>query len=66
MSKVRAKDGDRIVRDSKSGRFVTVRGVGALKGRLAIRKDVDLTEPIASQAADQSGKPASGAARAKS
>jgi hypothetical protein len=40
-----------VVRDSRTGRFVTVRGAGALKGsRLAIREDVDLTKPIASQA----------------
>jgi hypothetical protein len=40
-----------LVRDSETGRFVTVRGAGALKGsRFAIRKDVDLTKPIVSQA----------------
>lgn len=38
------------VRDSKSGRIVTVRGVGALKGKLTLNKKVDLTKPIASQA----------------
>lgn len=38
-----------VVRDSKSGRFVTVRGLGAMKGRLSIRDDVDLTKPIAAQ-----------------
>ena len=40
---------ERVVRDSKSGRFVTVRGVGALKGNLKIKKGVDLTKPIAAQ-----------------
>lgn len=34
------------VLDSKSGRFVTVKGAGALKGLLSISKKVDLTKPI--------------------
>jgi hypothetical protein len=34
------------IRDSKSGRFVTVKGAGALKGKLTISKNVDLTKPI--------------------
>lgn len=38
------------VRDSKTGRIVTVRGAGALKGHLKLKKSVDLTKPIASQA----------------
>ena len=38
------------VRDAKTGQFVTVRGVGALKGQLSLKKGVDLTKPIASQA----------------
>jgi hypothetical protein len=38
------------VRDAKTGQFVAVRGVGALKGQLALKKGVDLTKPIASQA----------------
>ncbi|MET3762116.1 hypothetical protein [Sphingomonas sp. UYEF23] len=38
------------VRDSKSGRMVTLRGAGALKGQLTLKKSVDLTKPIASQA----------------
>ncbi len=37
------------VRDDKTGRMVTVRGVGALKGHLTLRKGIDLTKPIASQ-----------------
>jgi hypothetical protein len=41
---------ERVVRDSKSGRFVTVRGAGALKGHLTIKAGLDLTKPIASQA----------------
>ncbi len=40
-----------VVRDSKTGKLVTVRGAGALKGsELRIKKNVDLTKPIASQA----------------
>jgi hypothetical protein len=40
-----------IVRDAKSGRLLTVKGAGALKGStFSIQKDVDLTKPIASQA----------------
>lgn len=38
------------VRNAKTGEYVTVRGVGALKGQLALKKGVDLTKPIASQA----------------
>lgn len=49
MAKAGPTTTERIVRDAKSGRFVTVRGLGALKGRLTIREDVDLTKPIASQ-----------------
>jgi hypothetical protein len=40
-----------VVRDSKTGKFVTVRGAGALKeSSFRIKKTVDLTKPIASQA----------------
>ena len=40
-----------VVRDAKTGRFVTVKGAGALKGSpFAIKKGVDLTKPIAKQA----------------
>jgi hypothetical protein len=39
------------VRDTKTGKTVTVRGAGALKDSdLKISKDVDLTKPISSQA----------------
>jgi hypothetical protein len=38
------------VRNAKTGQVVTVRGVGALKGQLTLKKGVDLTKPIASQA----------------
>jgi hypothetical protein len=34
------------VRDPKSGRLVTVKGAGALKGKMTISKKVDLTKPI--------------------
>ena len=37
------------VRDAETGRIVTVRGAGALKGRLTLRDDIDLTKPIAAQ-----------------
>jgi hypothetical protein len=38
------------VRNAKTGQFLTVRGAGALKGQLALKKSVDLTKPIAPQA----------------
>jgi hypothetical protein len=38
------------VRNVKTGQLVTVRGVGALKGQLSLKKGIDLTKPIASQA----------------
>jgi hypothetical protein len=38
------------VRNAKTGKMVTVRGVGALKGQLSLKKGVDLTKPIAAQA----------------
>ncbi len=50
MAKVQLTSTSTTVRDSKTGRFLTVRGVGALKGHLALKKGVDLTKPIASQA----------------
>lgn len=34
------------VRDPTSGQFVTVKGAGALKGKMKISKKVDLTKPI--------------------
>lgn len=50
MAKTQATSSEKVVRDSKSGRYVTVRGAGALKGHLTIKKGLDLTKPIASQA----------------
>ncbi|MCE7027893.1 hypothetical protein [Jiella avicenniae] len=39
-----------VVRDAKTGKFVEVRGIGALKGSgLKIRNDVNLVKPIAEQ-----------------
>lgn len=50
MAKAQISTTETTVRDTKSGRIVTVRGVGALKGHLTIQKGLDLTKPIASQA----------------
>lgn len=46
------------VRDARTGKLVTVKGVGALKGSsFSIREGFDLTKPIASQALrDASGR----------
>jgi hypothetical protein len=57
MPKAHAGNGEKVVRDSKSGRYVTVRGAGALKGHLIIKKGLDLTKPIASQALKGSRRP---------
>jgi len=40
----------REVRDPATGQFITVRGLGALKGRLRLKNGIDLTKPIAFQA----------------
>jgi len=48
----------KTVRNTKTGQFVTVRGVGALKGQLSLKKGVDLTKPIASQALKGGKSPA--------
>ena len=45
------------VRDSKSGRYVTVKGAGALKGKMTISKKVDLTKPISVPAPSGKWKP---------
>lgn len=42
------------VRDTKTGRIVTIRGAGALQGRLKLDKRIDLTKPIAFQALEKS------------
>jgi hypothetical protein len=40
--------------DPGSGRSATVRGAGALKGRLTIEEGIDLTKPIAAQVLKES------------
>lgn len=50
MAKTHPVKTETTVRDSKSGRLLTLRGSGALKGQLTLKKGVDLTKPIASQA----------------
>jgi hypothetical protein len=50
MAKAHPVKTETTVRDSKSGRTLTLRGAGALKGQLTLKKSVDLTKPIASQA----------------
>jgi hypothetical protein len=54
MAKPHPAPAAKVVRDSKSGRFVTVRGAGELKGRLTIEEGIDLTKPIASQVLKES------------
>lgn len=51
-----------VIRNAKTGQSVAVKGAGALKGSgFAIRKDVDLTKPIAKQVLGKSGqRPAKG------
>lgn len=46
MAKTAPNSTTTTVRDSKSGRLVTVKGAGALKGKMTISKKVDLTKPI--------------------
>lgn len=65
MVEARPSNTEKVVRDSKSGRYVTVRGAGALKGHLTIRKGVDLTKPIASQAMKGAKGRNGGSAQAK-
>lgn len=50
MTKAQTATANITVRNAKTGQFVTVRGAGALKGQLKLKKSVDLTKPIASQA----------------
>ena len=40
------------VRDPKTGRLLTLKGRGALKGQLVFREGIDLTKPIAEQVAE--------------
>jgi len=53
-----------VVRDPKTGRLVTVRGAGALKG-LPLRKGIDLTKPIAAQVLKGSARRKGGSTTAK-
>lgn len=50
MAKADLVKTETTVRDSKSGRTLTLRGAGALKGQLTLKESVDLTKPIAAQA----------------
>ena len=52
----------KLVRDARTGRWVEVRGAGALKGKLTLKRGVDLTKPIFEQVSKGRGK-ASGAAK---
>ena len=65
MAKTQPTTAEKVVRDSKSGRFVTVRGAGALKGHLKIKRGLDLTKPIASQALKGSKESKGGSAQVK-
>ncbi|HEX8064209.1 MAG TPA: hypothetical protein VF535_13465 [Allosphingosinicella sp.] len=49
MAKAHPDPAPKAVGDPSSGRAVTVRGAGALKGRLMIEEGIDLTKPIAAQ-----------------
>ena len=40
-----------VVRDKRSGHSYKLKGYGALEGQIAFRSDIDLTKPIAEQAA---------------
>ena len=57
-----------LVRDSRTGRFVEVRGADSMKDTLVIRNGVDLTKPIAKQVlggrANGSTGPRGGSSRA--
>ena len=51
-----------VVRDSRSGRYIEVRGADSMKSsQLPLKKSVDLTKPIAEQAlksiSHKAGKP---------
>ena len=54
MTKAQLKQeptGKWVVRDSRSGRFIEVRGADSMKSStLLLKKSVDLTKPIAKQA----------------
>lgn len=48
----------KLVRDARTGRWVEVRGAGALKGKLTLKRGIDLTKPIFEQVSkDRGGAP---------
>ena len=55
MTKACPTAAEKIVRDSRSGRFEGARGRRA-EGRLTIKKGLDLTKPIASRPLKGSGR----------
>jgi len=52
-----ASSPSKTVRDTRSGRLVQVHGLGALRGKLPLRPDVDLTKPIFEQVSKARPKP---------
>ncbi|MGZ9724279.1 hypothetical protein [Rhizobium miluonense] len=51
MTKIEAKKTSITVRDTRTGKYVTVKGAGSLAGStLTMKRNVDLTKPIAKQA----------------
>ena len=54
---VKASSSTKVVRNTKTGKLVTVKGAGALKDApLRFKRGVDLTKPISSQALRASKK----------
>jgi hypothetical protein len=53
MTKTASNTTITTVRNSKTGQFVTVKGAGALRGKMTISKKVDLTKPISVPAASR-------------
>ena len=56
MTRTHPANTEKVVYDPASGRAVVVRGAGALKGQLSLRKGVDLTKPIAAQVMKGKGR----------
>lgn len=44
-----------VIEDKRTGKTATLRGYGALRGDYVVRKGIDLTKPIAAQAAKKVG-----------
>ena len=58
MAQLKISPSKLVVRDARTGQLVTIKGAGALKdSKLAIKRGLDLTKPIAEQALKQTGKP---------